>query len=842
MASVQTFEPSGIYARALFNFDETAGWENYRLTGTVRYSTSDSFGRLGSLKSTYPNLYQDLYNSYQDTSNGEVTWLPAELSAIQKLFATVANFASIDFEWVGDFDFTTSATRANPGDVGRSEVSDINITAIYRPDVVWSGLSGGGQEYLGYPGSMGDVFVNVAKFGSWQSVAFDEYSELNQTLMHEVLHSVGLSHPFDDSRNVTADFAALVGAGFEKLGFVIEDPDDLNKEYFTIMSYDDQPSLDTTLWVRNNAYTPMILDVLALQAVYGEGRGTHGSSDDTIMAGNAGYRTYFDRGGVDAIDLEIYAGGGYVDLGLPIGGSIYPVGLVLPAEEAGGLLGGTASPQNLRWMVGNIENVLGSEGPDHIVDNDSDNTLIGRGGDDRFVQARAGSDWIDGGPGSDTVVYRGARSSYVLSLDNEHRLQVRSTDPAYSGIDTLESIETIEFADGQRLTVDALVQTLTVPAALGAAITATEDVALAGQLESSASAGTPVSFFKVTDPVQGVLSLDATGRFTYTPAPNFHGLDGFSFRVRIGDNDSAPAMVSITVEPVNDPATGTLHVLGRIGQGLTVRAESSVSDADGMPVSLDTVQYRWVAGSGATVVELGTSPTLTLTESAVGKAVSVQMSFVDQSGNLESIESAPTVAVPAASLGGTVWHWSNASPLPGVELSIQSATNPSSMSRAVTTLSDQSGGWAFNALDFDRFSLSARKAVSASEMQAVSAADVLAALKIAHGRNPNSDPDGSGILLAPPVSPFQLRSANVDHDTQVTADDARHILAAALGVKPATSTALRWAFVDAAADVSTAAHAGAEMARSIELDADLSTDVRLLGVLLGDVDGSWMRG
>ena len=61
--------------------------------------------------------------------------------------------------------------------------------------------------------------------------------------MHEMGHSLGLSHPHSSITNgvptITADFAATASVGFEKLGFQIHTPLDMNKEYFSIMSYDD---------------------------------------------------------------------------------------------------------------------------------------------------------------------------------------------------------------------------------------------------------------------------------------------------------------------------------------------------------------------------------------------------------------------------------------------------------------------------------------------------------------------------------------------------------------------------------------------------------------------------
>lgn len=56
-----------------------------------------------------------------------------------------------------------------------------------------------------------------------------------------------------------------------------------------------------------------------------------------------------------------------------------------------------------------------------------------------------------------------------------------------------------------------------------------------------------------TGPTNGVLSLNATGGFSYTPNSNYHGADAFTYRANDGALDSGIAMVSITVNPINNP-------------------------------------------------------------------------------------------------------------------------------------------------------------------------------------------------------------------------------------------------------------------------------------------------
>ena len=75
---------------------------------------------------------------------------------------------------------------------------------------------------------------------------------------------------------------------------------------------------------------------------------------------------------------------------------------------------------------------------------------------------------------------------------------------------------------------------------------------------------------------------------------------------------------------------------------------------------------------------------------------------------------------------------------------------------------------------------------AASEAPAFTASDVLAALKMATGRNPNADPDGPGPLQAASQSQEQLSAVDLNIDGRVTQDEAVQILAMAASGSPAT--------------------------------------------------------
>ena len=63
--------------------------------------------------------------------------------------------------------------------------------------------------------------------------------------------------------------------------------------------------------------------------------------------------------------------------------------------------------------------------------------------------------------------------------------------------------------------------------------------------------GDPLAFLIANGPTHGTLTQQGTD-FTYTPAPNFNGLDSFTYKASDGQAESAEAMVAITVGAVND--------------------------------------------------------------------------------------------------------------------------------------------------------------------------------------------------------------------------------------------------------------------------------------------------
>jgi hypothetical protein len=111
----------------------------------------------------------------------------------------------------------------------------------------------------------------------------------------------------------------------------------------------------------------------------------------------------------------------------------------------------------------------------------------------------------------------------------------------------------------------------------------TLNVAAAGVLGNDLDADfDPLTAMLFAGPSNGSLTFNADGSFTYAPNANFNGLDAFSYRATDGTANSIPAVVTITVNAVNDPPAASdamFTILGASPNGTPVGIVSA-SDPD----------------------------------------------------------------------------------------------------------------------------------------------------------------------------------------------------------------------------------------------------------------------
>ncbi|WP_414904773.1 M10 family metallopeptidase, partial [Pseudomonas sp. IT-P260] len=181
------------------------------------------------------------------------------------------------------------------------------------------------------------------------------------TFVHEIGHALGLKHPFDaSSTNKTLLDSSL---------------DDV---HFTVMSYNSNYSYQPT--------TPMLLDILAIQSLYGAnmqwqtGNNVYSWAPDQSI-----FETIWDAGGIDTLDGSNQLSA--VTLNLNEGTYSY-IGKAFVDQSTGYLINnGLAIAYGAK-----IEIAIGSVFNDVLFGNDLDNTLNGN----------AGADTMYGGAGNDT--------------------------------------------------------------------------------------------------------------------------------------------------------------------------------------------------------------------------------------------------------------------------------------------------------------------------------------------------------------------------------------------------------------------------------------------------------
>jgi VCBS repeat-containing protein len=170
-----------------------------------------------------------------------------------------------------------------------------------------------------------------------------------------------------------------------------------------------------------------------------------------------------------------------------------------------------------------------------------------------------------------------AHGSVVVNPDGSF---VYTPSPDYHGPDSFTY--TITDADGD---VSTATVTLTVkpvddlPIAVDDALEAREDTPLSGTLtgnDTPSGDGGNV-WAKASDPAHGSVVVNPDGSFVYTPSPDYHGPDSFTYTITDADGDVSTATVTLTVKPVNDPPTGT---------------DKTVTLKDGQPLPLSPGRLR----------------------------------------------------------------------------------------------------------------------------------------------------------------------------------------------------------------------------------------------------------
>lgn len=151
---------------------------------------------------------------------------------------------------------------------------------------------------------------------------------------------------------------------------------------------------------------------------------------------------------------------------------------------------------------------------------------------------------------------------------------------------------TYRVSDGETNSVEALVTLLILPVndapeSRDQEVTLPEDTSKAVTLVAKDVEGDALEYTITAPPAFGVLT-GTPPNLTYQPMTNFAGADRFRFKARDGAADSAEAVVSITVTPVNDVPVAQVTSV-ETAEETAVRISLKGTDVEGSPLTFAVV-------------------------------------------------------------------------------------------------------------------------------------------------------------------------------------------------------------------------------------------------------------
>ncbi|WP_262689391.1 hypothetical protein [Kordiimonas aestuarii] len=204
-------------------------------------------------------------------------------------------------------------------------------------------------------------------------------------LLHELGHTLGLSHSFQSYYGDRGYFASL--------------PSQYDGWDYTVMAYDVSARYGSATTADLSPQTFMKYDLLALQYLYGENfNATDGDDTYIFDLSERYYMTIWDTGGTDTIGVT--GGDTSVNLNLSTEGAWLNVGTTVTYSNYYSSWAETDTVYLLEGSV--IENAYGAGGNDTITGNSADNLLEGNAGDD-ILRGAGGNDTLSGGAGNDTL-------------------------------------------------------------------------------------------------------------------------------------------------------------------------------------------------------------------------------------------------------------------------------------------------------------------------------------------------------------------------------------------------------------------------------------------------------
>jgi hypothetical protein len=222
-------------------------------------------------------------------------WTPALIDAVNRALGEWSKVANINFQNIasGNYYFQSSADLALTltGNDLQAAVGAVGLGVFPDPDYAAGLRDLAGYSAAEYPNPAGDVFLdNFYPAFQFLSAGGKGFS----IVLHEIGHALGLKHPHDGGGNSKPTF--------EQLGIAASDT-----ARWTVMSYNDNTNSSQSA---GNDASPMPLDILAIQQIYGANMSYHAGDDvyqfQYSALQNGRYTTIWDAGGTDTVDASNY--------------------------------------------------------------------------------------------------------------------------------------------------------------------------------------------------------------------------------------------------------------------------------------------------------------------------------------------------------------------------------------------------------------------------------------------------------------------------------------------------------------------------------------------------------
>ena len=373
--------------------------------------TNQSWSSALGTAATVTYAFRDSVTTMPTDTAGFSQFNSAQIAAGVLAFAAWSDVGNITFQRVQDAgsEYSNNAT-----------ILLANYSSGQDGAAAFAYLPGGTPGATGFSQVQGDVWINSSL--SYNALPVQQgYGQL--TLLHEIGHAIGLSHP--------AAYNASAGGTITYSGSAVYYEDSLQ---YSVMSYFSERETGADFRTdatgpRRYSSAPLMDDISATQRLYGANMTTR--TGDTVYGFNStAGRLWFnatnelsallfcvwDAGGTDTLDFSGYLNNGQIiDLRQGCFSSV------------GGLVG------NVSIALGAvIENAIGGNGSD---------TFRGNSANNRFTP-NAGTDVVDGGLGTDTVVFSGARSAYTITWNGQTGTIVGNGQNV-----TVTNVEFLQFTD-----------------------------------------------------------------------------------------------------------------------------------------------------------------------------------------------------------------------------------------------------------------------------------------------------------------------------------------------------------------------------------------------------------